>query len=597
MPSTLLRPLAFLLACPLVAQATPQAPRTAEAILPASTYAAVRFGGLAACREATLATPLATAVQAFLQRVPAEVREEHVERGLEQAAHEVQTHCEQAGLRPVDVRAACGRPMALALGRLSVEGMGPSVALVIEAGEQRRAVNRLVQWGAQMIAEQAGGGESGEVEIGGQRFHSLLLNEGPSLFAGAIGDLYVVTNSRGYLREMVEVAAGRQPALATTTRLGHLSTELPAPALASLFLNADRVLSAFAPHLPYEAADWSAALGLGALDAIYWATTANAHGGVDLLHVGVGGSEHGLLKALVASPADLSFASACSPNTVLFAAGSCDIGGVVDAFHRFAALLPASARDEMTGELQRELGNGLAEVGTSAEELHTIVRAFGSQIGMAVALEKGAVPKPELLVRIAVRDAQVVGGLLQHLEAAVVENAGLEWKTRKADQHDVRFCSLQLPEAQLQLSPCYVLTKDALWFGSDAAALVRALRQDAGDSLAAQPDFQALAHDANGASGVMHWRLFRAAEIGWRTVETMVYPQIDAHKEQLGFGSDALPDAEAMAKALGTSTCLYRVDDHGVTVQSRGTFTFGAALAAFGMLGDEVLGRAGGKIY
>lgn len=598
MPIHLLRPLTFLtLALPVAAQAPRLLPQTADALLPASTYAVARFGGLAACREATGGMPVAAAVQAFLQKLPAEVRDDHLDRGLEQAAEEVQAACQQVGLRPADVRAVLGRPMTVAVGRLSVEGFGPSVALLVEPGEHRKEVNRLVQWGAQMIAQQTGGAVTDEAEIGGLTFHSLQLNEGPVLFAGAIGSCYVISNSRGFLGEMVAVAGGKQPPLTSASRLGALTAELPAPALASLFLNADRVLSAFAPHLPYEAEAWSAALGLGALDAVYWASTATAHGGSDLLHVGIGGSERGLLKALLAAPADLSFAKACSANTVLFAAGSLDVPGVVDAFGRFAELLPAAARDEMMRELRRDLGRELRQAGTTPQEVDGIVRAFGSQVGMALALEKGAVPKPELLVRLAVRDAAVVDVLLQKLEGTVTEATGLQWKTRQADAHAVRFCNVQLQEVQLQLSPCYVLTQDALWLGSDAAALVRALRQDAEQSLAAQPDFQDLAKASAGASGVMHWRLFRAAEIGWRTVETMAYPQIDAHRDQLGFGSEALPDAETMAKALGTTSCIYRVDDVGVSFQSHGTLTNGALLAAFGMLGDEVLGRASARLY
>ncbi|MFY9345888.1 MAG: hypothetical protein WAT39_25575 [Planctomycetota bacterium] len=581
----------------LAAQAPRALPQSLEAALPASTYAAVSFGGLARCHAAADALPLAAAVHAFLAKVPAEVRAERLDEHLEQATRHVQEALGQAGLRPADVRAFLGQPMTLAIGRMSIEGMGPSVALLVEIGDKKAAINRVVQWCAQRLGELAGGAEGGEVAIGDARFHSMTMNEGPVLFAGAIGRYYVASNSRGYLRDLVDVANGRTAGLGQSTRLVQLQGQLPAPALAALFVNADRVCSAFAPHLPYEAEQWSAALGLGAVDALYAATTAGADGGSDLWHLGVGGSERGLLKALVAAPVDLAFAQSCSANTVAFGAGSFDVGAFAGAFHRFAELLPAAARGEMMEELERGIGEALAEFGSSPDEAHKLMAAFGTQLGMALALEKGAVPKPEMLVRIAVRDPQVVAALLQQLEGKVSEQSGLEWKTRKADDHEVRFVNLPLPEAKLQLSPCYVVTKDSLWLGSDAQALVRALRQDPAASLAAQPDFQALATQSKGASGVMHLRLFRAAEIGWRTVETMAYPQLDAHQDEVGFGSDALPDSETMAKALGTSSWVWTVDDAGVTVQSRGTFTFGSLLAAFGACGDEVLGRAGAKVY
>jgi hypothetical protein len=272
------------------------------------------------------------------------------------------------------------------------------------------------------------------------------------------------------------------------------------------------------------------------------------------------------------------------------------VPAVVDAFHRVAALLPVSVRDEMLREAGRELGRELRHFG-SLQHIDETLRAFGSQVSFALALEKGAVPKPELLVRIGVRDSEKVLGLLQKLEAMVAREAGVEWKTRKAEGHEIRFCNVPLPQAELQLSPCYVLTKDALWFGSDVAALVRSLRQAEGECLASQPDFQAAVASAKDASGIVFVRWSRAAEIGWRTVETMAYPQLDAHKDEVGFGSEALPDAETTAKALGTSTMSWRVGDDGITLESRGTFTYGSLLALVGMGFDEVLQRAGGKVY
>ena len=103
--------------------------------------------------------------------------------------------------------------------------------------------------------------------------------------------------------------------------------------------------------------------------------------------------------------------------------------------------------------------------------------------------------------------------------------------------------------------------------------------------------------DSQGASGIRHLRLFRAAELGWRTVEQLAYPQLDAHKDEVGFGSDSLPDAETMAKALATSTFVFQVDAAGMTVRSHGTLGFGSLLAALGAAADEVLHRASGKIY
>jgi hypothetical protein len=411
---------------------------------------------------------------------------------------------------------------------------------------------------------------------------------GPPVWFGSLAGCFVVSNSRGYLQEMAAVARGAAPSLASLRGLPVPAAD--GPELASLLLDGRQVAASLQPHLPYEAAAWSDALGLGLLQTLH----ASVRGGNDRLQVGIGGSAQGLAKVLVAGPADLGFARACSPNTIAFGAGSVDAAGLLDAGRRLVELLPAEPRRE----LQREFLRELRRAGAAPAHVEAMLRAFAPQIAFAFALEKGAVPKPELLLRIGVRDAEAVAGALQHLEAAAAQH-GLEWRTRNVGDQSMRFCNLRLPDGGPQLSPCYVLQQDALWCASDTAALVRALRQaeDGEGSLAAQPDFVALAHSSQGASGLLHLRSFRAAEIGWRAVETWLYPQLDAHRDEIGFGREALPDAEETARALGTSTFVYRVDDEGVTVENRGPFTLGSLLAAVGAVADEVLSRAAGRVF
>jgi hypothetical protein len=579
------------------AQAPHVATPATDDVLPASTYATVQFGGLSACRRSAAATPFAALVDNFLKRIPAASRAAHFDNALDQAAQHVQHHLQHVGLSAADLRAVFGQPMTLAVGRLSIEGMGPSVALVIEEGESAAAIGRCMA-AFENLARQSGAGiVFDDVKIGDLTVRHAAIPEGPPVFTASVGGYFVLTNSRGQLREIADVVRGVQPGLARTTRLADLRRRLPQPALASVFLNTASVASMFDAHLPYEAAAFGAALGLGQVDAIYAGTTASAQGGSDLVHFGLGGSEHGLMKALVAQPADLGFASLCSQNTVVFAAGSFDAQAVLDAFARFVELLPAPAREQADANLRR-VDRGLRRLGTTREAVAGLVHAFGNQIGFALSLEKGAVPKPEMLLHVAVRDATAVAPLLQQLEAMTAAQGQVEWKTRKVGEHEIRFCNASLDEIELKLSPCYVLTEKALLIGSDAAVLVRALRQgdQPEESFAAQPDFKALQATAVGGSGVLHVRLFRGVEIGWRTVETL-YPLLDAHQQDVGFSSEALPDAESMAKALGTSTFVYNVDDAGITWQSRGTLAFGSLLAGLGTLADEVLSRASGKVY
>ncbi|MCB9876094.1 MAG: hypothetical protein H6835_00700 [Planctomycetes bacterium] len=583
------------LASLLAAQSPLPAPQPLEGLLPASTYAAARFAGLEACRASVQRSSLADLIGNFVGQLPAEVRREHLERGLDEAGEHVRHALQEIGLSPADVRAVLGQPMLVGLGRVTVEGMGPSVALMIERGEHGEAIDRCVSTLVHQLPRLGVDVHTEAVTIEGHALQRVQAEQGPPLFFGPIGSAFCISNSRGYLTEVARVAAGQERGLAREPRLAPLRQLQPSQSLAAWLVNLESVMTSLAPHLPYEAADFADALGLGRLDHVYWA----ASGDKELLHVGVGGSEQGLMKALVAAPVDLSFASACSSNTVLFGAGSFDVPGVIDAFQRFTRLLPEQAQEEIQRNLARELGRDLRRAGTSAAEVDALLRAFGGQLGFALSLEKGAVPKPELLLHLSVADRGPVQALLQRFEAMTEQRAHLEWATRKVGEHEVRFCSVPLPEAEFQLSPCYALEDGHLWLASDTAALTRALRRgdDASVGLTAEEDFQKVQKRAQGHSGVVHLRAFRAVEIGWRTVETMVYPMLDSHADELGFDSSALPDTEQLAEALGATTTYYRVDDDGLTVRSEGTFVIGGLLAALGLAGDEVLQRASGKVY
>ncbi len=577
----------------VTAQSAQIHPKTVDDLLPASTYAAMRFGGLDACRQATGQLPMTQIVKSMLAVVPAEMREEFLDGRLDMAAEQVRNALQQHGVKPSDVRALLGQPMTGAVGRLSIEGMGPSLCLVIEEGNQRQSINRCVAAAMNVIKRFVGDTKVERIEIAGTPFYHVSI-EGTPIFAGSVAGFYCVSNSRGYLREVIQVAAGKQPGLVASTAVAGLRQQLPAPPLAAYTINVSSVMDMLTPHLPYEAADFSDALGLGRLDLIYAAVTASQSGGTDMLHVGIGGSEKGLAKSLVSAPADLSFAKACSNNTVVFGSGSFDIPAVIDAFQRFVKLLPAVAQRE----IKREMGREFRRSGTSPEEINGLVRAFGNQVGFAFSLEKGAMPKPEMLVRLSVNNAEVVASVLKRIEGLSSQEAGIEWRSRKAGDLEVRYCNVPI-EDTIQLSPCYALTDDALWIGSDVVGLIRSLKrgQSGGESLAGAEDFQKLAKESAGASGVLHIRSFRGVQIGWRTVETIVYPMIDAQSDELGFDSSDLPDSDELAEALGTTTLLYRVDDDGVTVKSQGPMTFGAILAALGAVGDEVLSRATGKVF
>jgi hypothetical protein len=104
----------------LAAQSPPPFVAAGEDLLPASTWSALRFGGLAACRGATQGHPLQPLVAACLGRLPDELRQQFGDGQLDRGAEEVQRQLQRLGLRPSDLRALLGQPMVLAVGRPTV---------------------------------------------------------------------------------------------------------------------------------------------------------------------------------------------------------------------------------------------------------------------------------------------------------------------------------------------------------------------------------------------------------------------------------------------------------------------------------------------
>jgi hypothetical protein len=575
--------------CSLAGLAQTAAARPALSLLPPSAYAALQFGGLGAGAPAARAWPAAAMLVEALDRMPVEMRAEGLDRGLDEAADGLLDGLAHLGLRTADLRALLDCRMTLAVGRLTTVGMGPSLALLVEFGQHEAAVDRVL---AALLAqfERRGGLEGNAVAFGSVAAREFETGEGvPLLLAKVAGNL-VLTNSKGLLGEMVEVAAGRTAALDVG---GY--TQLPAAPLLGAFVHTGRLFGMLEPVLPYEAAGLADALGFGKVEHLYAAFGADAAGGFDQVRVAVAGAATGLLKAASRTPADLSFADLCSENTVVFAAQSLDLPALLDAGRRLLEFLPNRARQAVEQQIARDLRRDLREIGMSPAELESLLRAFGDQIAWSIGLEAGPIPKPEVLARMTVRDPHQVAALLGRFEQVTAEQEGFEWRERDVDGLKIRYFALPLGE-QLQLTPCYAFVDGALLFGSDVMGLVRALRRSGTPaSLRQQPDFAALAADVAGAGKLLYVRGFRLAELGWRSVESFVFPQLDAMRDENGFGSEILPDLETVAAALGTSTYATWADDAGATQKHRGFLTGGTFLAAMAVAIDEILARAAAR--
>lgn len=390
--------LALVLVAALPAQAPAAVPRPIEDVLPASTYGCLQFGGLGACVRAAGQLPAAQLIENFLANVPSETRERNLEFWLDRGAEHVKHALQQQGISPGDLRAVLACPAVVGLGRPTIEGMGPSVALVLDAGNHIDSIRRVV--GAiEAMGEREGVLElAGDSEIGGIAVRNWRIEDGPPIFVGELDGRFLLTNSRGYLREIGAVASGQAPCLAADSTLGKVRKHLPGNTLASFFANTGPFCAMADPVLPYEIGQWADVLGVGRLSGLFAGTSAGAHGGTDVLHIGMRGAADGLLKVAASKPVDLSLAAACSKNTVAFAAMRVDLPGLITAFGRFLDQLPQDVAAEIRHELEREIGQELRQLGTSPKEVHGLLRAFGEQMSIALSLETGAIPKPELVV-------------------------------------------------------------------------------------------------------------------------------------------------------------------------------------------------------
>ncbi|GAB4161095.1 MAG: hypothetical protein Fur0037_27830 [Planctomycetota bacterium] len=584
--------LAFLLAS---ASLMAQAP---EDMLPASSYGYLSFAGTGAAARAAREMPARDLVRSVLDALPEDVRQGVVEARLEQAADVVERGLRELGVGPATLRSLLQRPMAIGVGRLTLGGMGLSVALLIDCKEHGDDVEAMAGALFDLAKRRVRDLAAEDVEFAGARLCAIKRTGEPmfDLLAGRIGDYWVLTNSRGYLREIADVMSGAKHGI---TRVPSVSESRGrSPALASCFLNTGPSLSVLEPHLPYEAAAVGEALGLSGLDGVYAELSASSSGGRQLLHFGLAGNPEGLLKTAFRGPLTFEAAKWCSPKAACFATASMDLAAIEPAFEAFSEALPLWMRSRLNAAW-RGAGRGLRRSGIDRAELERLFGALGPRVSLAVDLAPLPIPIPEPLLFVEVRDWEVVKPWLDRLEDSVARAAGSEWRVREANGASIRYCEVR-PEGGIRLAPCYVHRDGMLVISSQVQNLLSALGRHAdpsGGSLFTEPDFAAAVQANPHANAFAHLRWFQAAEIGWRFVETNAGRILDAKADEIGFGSEVLPDRDTVAKALGACTIAARINRSGVTLVSTGSLGAASWLAACCACIDEILARAAGRIF
>lgn len=571
--------------------------KLAQDCLPASTWAMAAFGGLDRCNQALAGHATARLVQDLVKLVPAEMRESQLGSKLDEAAQGLREGLEQGSLSPAALRAVLQRPMAIGVGRLTIQGMGPSFALVIDEGNAAADVDRLID---QIVAARVMPARLGKGTAAGIECRTLEGEEMPTIFLARHGGMMILTNSEGYLAEIVNTQKGQQPSLASGASLGAQRGRLQATPLVEFYANAQPILGMWEPVLPYEAPAIGRAIGIESVQGMYFAAAASGDGTVETIDLQLPGNRGGLLKAALAGAADLEAARWFDDEALAFASLRLDVPSAITAFDQLLDQLPRSVASEARRDIARDMARDFGRAGISTEELHELLGALHGSISIGVQLEPGAIPIPHVLAVAKVRDEAVVGRWLARLREAAAQQGGLEWKTHQRGDVTLHYCSIEAAaKSSVPVAPCFALANGNLVIGSQVRTVLDALEQSehADTSLFQTEDFAAAARAEANAMAFVHLRPGRAVQTHWRSIETFVLPQIDAHSDELGFDSSALPEPEEFARGLGTMTLSATCDADGIRLRSRGSLGLGGVLAAFGAVCDDVLQRASTKAY
>ncbi len=549
------------------------------------------FAGLERCSEVVKGHAAASLVKSFLDGLPQDVRDERVNAMLDQAAAQLRAGFAQSPLSLAAVRALAQRPMALGIGRFSIQGMGPSIALIVDAGTAGAEIDAVID---QLIEARP---LPTRVKTGTRAGIACRLVEGdqmPTLIATHDNGVFVLTNSEGYLREIISTRRGDKPSIAAGAVLGAQRARLLEAPLVEVFANVAPLLPMLEPLLPYEASDFGRALGVESVGGAYFAAGPSGLGTVETVDVALLGAEDGLLKAALSGQVDFGAARFFGKDTLAFAALRIDANAAVTAFDRFCDQLPREQARDARRDAARDFLRGFRMAGFEDHEVTGLLQAIDGSVAVGVQLDDSTAGIPEGLAVAKLRDAAVVSKQLARMRELMGEQ-GAAWKLRQNGNVDVYDCSAPIAGAGgPQLSPSYAIVDGYLLVGSSTRAVVSALKvfAESAETLASEADYVAAALADEGAMAFVHLRPGRMCETQWKLVETWILPQIDANEMEIGFSSEDLPESEAIAKALGTITISLTCDAQGLRLRTRGNVGLGGAAASFLALVDEVLQRA-----
>ncbi|MCC6670797.1 MAG: hypothetical protein IT458_07045 [Planctomycetes bacterium] len=555
-----------------------QDPAGLERFLPRSSYATLRFAGLGACKEAAARFGLHQLVTQTLARGGQPLLDQLA--GGEVGAGLARMHdglgvlaLDRAALREVlqgEVAFAVGRPTIAA----PEQGM-PSLLLVVDGTGRRGALDQVVL-AIETWTGLAQGGEPAVEEQEGVKVQVHSFGRRATLVKAMAGDVLLVSNSPGMVREALSAARSGRGTIAEEPGYRRARARAGGTPLLHAYANLGVMSRIFEPFLPYEASDLGRALGLQGVRGLSVVAGIGDGTGAEVWSLECDFAQQGILPEMAASQVSGAAARWMPEDAVAVASVRCDGAAIVQGIERIAAALPVPFREES----KRGLAAPVDGTGATVRELAGLL---GPEITVGATVPLQRTPLPQVVLAFAVRDPQRVVTLLNQL---------IEARSRRPIRHTtfqgVEIHYLEAGSDQVRVAPAYAVVDGHIVATLQVPNLkaVLARSQKSGEAPKAVPALASLRVDLGAAAAPF-----------WPLVTQQALPQLAAQ----GYGAlaDALPGVDEVRAKAGVAEWTLAVDQGGMVLRRKDPLTMGAWLASLGTAVDWALSPApfGKKVY
>ncbi len=533
-------------------------------LFPASTYAVIESAGVDAHTAAADADALGEIVKDVVTAlIESEGFIEEIERDIMR---------EMRPFTPQPLHTILRQPGALALGRFIFfdREFIPSFVYAIDVKENGDAVRAaLTELEQTVFGRRREMFKRETVQFHDHSMRQITTNRGPEeILVLDVGDAILLSNARPFLAECVARRSGEVPSYSGYTK--GIDPNWPMRRLLSVHADLERFYGAIEAIMPWEVATIIDELGVESLTDLRAAISpAGEEGFRAVARLGMTTEAKGLLRRVLPGGVDLTLADYADDDTVLFAAGSFDSKELQEGLAKIVANLPSFMTRDLDYFL-RDLDRGLEPIGMTRDDLVALMHSLGNKYSMAVSVQPGPIPIPQMIFMGNVRDGAALDALLTKVQKA----SGIEWKT---DPQGIHYASVKA--GQVRVNPCFIRDGETLMIGSQVQALRKAMkRKESGSgALAQREDFTAQ------VAKVKKPNLTAMSWIDASTLIELFYgmslPMIRSEvSNEFPDVADAFPDADELAEAAGHLLHTLHFDDAGMHYESLGHATNEALL-------------------